>query len=263
MELRRYIFSGLIGMLLLVPISYIFFRFLNLGESITGGVISDFPAAITAILGLLGLDGPIINIIAGILIGLALVFLFPIHWCILYRPDDIGLILAVTLPWILCLAITSALRARSPREGIYTSFAICIGCIILNIIIYFIMPLIVNALAPGYGSATFIILNGLSTGLTDLPYLLAVITAILEACLVGAVFGAFVGSLRYKGMGDAKKKKKIKVKVKEETTETSELISREIDEEKTIVTLASNTCSNCGANFVTEDLFCTNCGAKK
>ena len=257
----RVIKSGLVGMLLLIPMSYISFRLLNLGESITGDLISDFPAAVTAILGLFGLDVPIIDILAGLLIGLALVFFFPIHWCIMYRPEDIGLILAVTFPWILTCVITSALFARSPREGIYTSLAIGIGYIILNLIIFLIMPAIMNAIFPGSGPAAFLILDGLSIGLTDLPYLLAVFTAILEGCLVGAVFGAFVGSLRYKPKGVKEKKKKIKVK--EELTEPSELFPREAVEEESVSAPTSDFCTNCGAKLTADDLFCTNCGAKR
>ncbi|MFX1302447.1 MAG: zinc ribbon domain-containing protein [Promethearchaeota archaeon] len=248
----RVVKSGLVGMLLLIPLSYISFRLLNLGESITGDLISDFPAAVTAIVGAFGLDSPIINILAGIVIGLALVFFFPIHWCIMYRPDDIGLILAVTFPWILTCIITSALFARSPREGIYTSLSIGIGYIIVLTIIYLVI-----ATNP-IGQA---ILDGLILGLTDLFYMVAILTAILEGCFVGVVFGAFAGSLRYKPKGVKEKKKK--VEVKEEPIETTEMFPREVVEEETISSQVSDFCTNCGAKLTADDLFCTNCGAKR
>jgi len=248
----RVIKSGIVGMLLLIPMSYISFRLLNLGESITGDLISDFPAAVTAILGLFGLDVPIIDILAGLLIGLVLVFFFPIHWCIIYRPEDIGLILAVTFPWILTCVITSALFARSPREGIHTSLSIGIGYIIVLSVVY-----VVIAIATPIGQA---IIDGLLLGLTDLYYMVAVLTAIFEGCLVGVVFGAFAGSLRYKPKGVKEKKKK--VKVKEEPIETTEMFPREIVEEETVSTTVSDFCTNCGAKLTADDLFCTNCGAK-
>ena len=253
MGLKRVIISGLIGMLLFIPMSYISFRLLNLGESVTGDLITDFPAAITAILGLFGLNIPILEGIAGILIGLALTFLFPIHWCIMYRPEDIGLIFAVIFPWILTCAIISALRARSPREGIYTSLSIGIGYIIVLSVIYLVI-----AIATPIG---LLIIDGLVLGLTDLYYMVAVLTAIFEGCLVGAVFGAFVGSLRYKPKGVKEKKKK--VKVKEEITEPSELFPREVVEEESVTAATSDFCTNCGAKLTADDLFCTNCGAKR
>ncbi|MFX1593568.1 MAG: hypothetical protein ACFFCL_12830, partial [Promethearchaeota archaeon] len=208
----RVIKSGLVGMIILVPMSYISFRFLNLGESVTGDLITDFPAMITALLALFGLNLPVIDILAGIVLGLALVLFFPIHWCIMFRPDDIMLIIAITVPWILTCVIASAIFAKSPREAIHTSLSIGIGYLMISSVLYLIAVLI----PFGWGIT---IVDGFSEGLTGLPYLLAVLTAILEGCLVGTVFGAFIGSLRYKPEGAKKKKKK--VKIPEETPETT------------------------------------------
>lgn len=250
---KRVITSGIVGMVLFVPLAYISFRFLNLGESITSDLITDFPSALTAILGYFGLDINIIDAIAGMLIGLALTFTFPIHWCIMYRPEDIGLIIAVTFPWILCCVIASALFAHSPRGGIHTSLAIGIGYAIILSLAY----LIIIAIVP-LGSA---ILDGIYIGLTDLPYLAAVLTAILEGCLVGAVFGAFIGSLKYKPKGPkAKKVKRVKIKAEEE--EPTELFPPTIEIESTS-TPEQAFCKNCSAKLTSEDLFCKNCGAKK
>ncbi|MFX1437770.1 MAG: zinc ribbon domain-containing protein, partial [Promethearchaeota archaeon] len=184
-----------------------------------------------------------------------------IHWCIMYRPDDIGLIVAVTIPWILTCVIASALFAHSPREAIHTSLSIGIGYAIIAVVLYILLLVIGSAIGGGIGGILASILDGLMIGLTDLPYLLAVLTAILEGCLVGTVFGAFVGSLRYKPAGAKAKKKK--VKVKEEAEEPSEMFPRESIEEETISTPTSDLCTNCGAKLTVDDLFCTNCGAKK
>ncbi|MFX0106080.1 MAG: zinc ribbon domain-containing protein [Candidatus Hodarchaeota archaeon] len=252
----RVIKSGIVGMVILVPMAYISFRFLNLTEGVTGGLIENVDEAVSSLSSFLGLGGAfIIELIAGILIGLLLIFIFPIHWCLFYRPEDIGLLVAVTLPWILSCVIASALFAHSPREAIHTNLSMGIGYAIVLSVIYLILAI---AIPFGIGPA---IIDGILIGLTDLPYLLAVLTAVFEGCLVGTVFGAFIGSLRYKPKGV--KKKKHKVKVKEEPEEPSEMFPRETVEEEVVGTPTSVACSNCGAKLTEEDLFCTNCGAKK
>ena len=249
----RVIKSGIVGMLLLIPMAYVSFRFLNLTEGVTGGLIANIDDALASLTEDLGFFAILVEFIAGAAIGALLIFLFPIHWCLFYRPDDIMLIIAITLPWILCCVITSAIFAHTPRGGVHTSLAIGIGYAIILSVLYIVLALVLPL-----GST---ILDGLLMGLTDLPYLLAVLTAIFEGTLVGAVFGAFVGSLKYKPKGGKKKKKKVKIKA--ETTETGELFPREITEEKTVSTPTSDFCKNCGARLTDEDLFCINCGAKK
>lgn len=245
---KRVIGSGTVGMLCLIPMAYISLRFLNLGEGVTGGLIQNIDDALGSLSSFVG--GPlgiVIELIGGALIGIALIFLFPIHWCIFYRPEDIMLILAVTLPWILCCTITCGIFARSPKQGIHTSLAIGIGYSIILVIVYFI-------LIAAFGSN--IIVDGISIGLTDLPYLLAVLTAVFEGCLVGAVFGGFVGSIKYKPEGAKRKKKKSKGKVEVSgLSEESKAIESSVLTEET-------SCSNCGAKLTSDDLFCTNCGAK-
>ncbi|MFX1343771.1 MAG: zinc ribbon domain-containing protein [Promethearchaeota archaeon] len=226
-------------MLCLIPMAWISFRFLNLTEGLTGGLIENIDDALNQL-------GKGIAFVAGAFIGLALIFLFPIHWVIFYRPEDIGLIIAVTVPWILCCVIISGIFAHSPKGAMNSSFAIGIGYLIILTIPYLILSLVVPE-----GSA---ILDGLLSGLSDLPYLLAVFTSILEGCLVGAVFGGFIGSLKYKP-GGSKKKSKRKAKV----TEISD-VNRAIESS---VMMDETTCTNCGAKLVSDDLFCTNCGAKR
>ena len=197
----------------LIPMAYVSFRFLNLTEGVTGGLIANIDDAIATLTSSLGGIGLLVQLLAGALIGAVLIFLFPIHWCLFYRPDDVMLIIAVTIPWILCCAITSGLFAHSPRGGVHTSLSIGIGYAIILSLVYIILAVVIPF---GFGSA---ILDGLLIGLTDLPYLVAVLTAVLEGTVVGAVFGAFVGSLRYKSKGGKEKKKKVKQEEKEEVKE--------------------------------------------
>ncbi len=226
-------------MLCLIPMAWVSFRFLNLTEGLTGGLIENIDEALDAAV-------PGLGIILGAFIGLALIFLFPIHWCIFYRPEDIGLIIAVTVPWILCCVIISGIFAHSPKGAMNSSFAIGFGYLIILTIPYLVLALIVPK-----GAA---ILDGLLAGLSDLPYLLAVFTAILEGCLVGAVFGGFIGSLKYKPGGS-----KAKSKRKAKPTEISD-VNKAIE---SAAVMDEMTCSNCGAKLVSDDLFCTNCGAKR
>ena len=232
---------------------WISFRFLNLTGGVTGGLIENIEDAIGVISGLLGTGGVILEILFGMIIGVALIFLFPIHWALFYRPDDISLLMAITIPWILCYVITSGLFVHSPRQGIHISLAIGIGYAIILTVVYLVL-----AIAFPIGSA---LLDGVLLGLTDLPYLVAVLTAILEGSIVGAIFGAFIGALKYKPKGV--KGKKIKSKVKDESPEVSDLFPTENNQENIGLTTTLNTCYNCGARLTTVDMFCTNCGAKR
>lgn len=235
--------------------AYISFRFLNLTSGVTGGLLENFEDALSTLTGLIGFGGPFLEIVAGGFIGLALIFLFPIHWCIYYRPEDVGLIMAVTIPWILCCAITSGLFAHSPRGGINTSLAIGLGYMIPLTIIYLILAAAVPA-----GSA---ILDGLLLGLADLPFLLAILTSIFEGCLVGAVFGAFIGSLKYKpGKGKGVAKPRIQ-KVKDKEDDISEPTFEKFAEVKETAAHSDDYCVNCGAKLAPTDDFCTNCGSKR
>ena len=238
----RVIFSGCVGMLCLIPMAWISFSFLDLTGSVTGGLINNLNVALADIGTLLGLGslGDILGLVASAFLGLILILLFPIHWCIFYRPDDVLLVISVILPWILCCTITSAIFAHSPRGGIHTSIAIGIGYLIPAVLIYLLIPMI-----PMIGPIIGGVVDGAVTGLTDLPYLLAVFTAILEGCLVGAVFGGFIGSLKYKGTGQPKAKKS---KGKVEEGEEPSLDSSEL-------------CPNCKAKLIPGNEFCTNCGS--
>jgi hypothetical protein len=244
-------------MLFLVPMAWISFSFLNLSSGITGGLIEDLEVALNGLIFSLSLPPfmqGLLSFLGSALIGLVLILFFPIHWCLTYRPNDISLIIAVIAPWILCCVITSAIFAHSPRGGIHTSLAIGIGYMIIALSIYFIIPLILNFFLPGLGVGGLVagILDGLSIGLTDLPYALAVFTAILEGCLVGAVFGGFIGSLKYKPKS-AVKKKKVKVKA-----------SPADDDEPTLEkSIDTDYCTHCGAKLTPGEEFCTNCGQKR
>lgn len=247
MGIGRVICSGCLGMLCLIPMAWISFSFLDLTGSVTGGLITNLNDAIVSLGSLLGPDlelvGGILSFFAGAFLGLILILLFPIHWCIFYRPDDVLLIISVILPWILCCTITSAIFAHSPRGGIHSSLAIGIGYLIPAMVIYLVIPFI-----PMIGPIIAGVVDGAVSGLTDLPYLLAVFTAILEGCLVGAVFGGFIGSLKYKPTEGTVQPKWRKSKGKAEEVQEPSLDSSEL-------------CPNCKAKLIPGNEFCTNCGS--
>jgi hypothetical protein len=244
MGFGRVLWTGIVGMIFLLLTSYISFVFLDLTSGVTGGLIENLGDALSSLGSILPGIGGIIGILAPMFLGLVLILIFPIHWCLMYRPDDVMLLISVTLPWILACSMICGINAKTPGKGIRTSLAIGIGYLILALSLYFLLPLI-PIIGPFIGG----IIDGLTLGLTDLPYVFAVSTAILEGCLVGAVFGGFIGSLKYKptGAGSKQKSKKSKTKVED-------------DKEPTLGDSAH--CTNCGAKLVADVDFCTNCGMK-
>ena len=244
MGFGRVLWTGIVGMIFLLLTSWISFQFLDLTASVTGDLVINLNVALGSLGSLLGGAGGIIGILAGAFMGLILILLFPIHWCLMYRPDDVMLLISVTLPWILACSMICGINAKTPGKGIRTSLAIGIGYLILALLVFFLLPMI-----PVIGPLIGGLIDGLALGLTDLPYVLAVSTAILEGCLVGAVFGGFIGSLKYKptGAGSKQKSKKSKTKVED-------------DKEPTLGDSAH--CTNCGAKLVADNDFCINCGMK-
>ena len=247
MGFGRVVWTGMVGMIFLWLTSWISFQFLDLTSSVTGGLIENLNLALASLDTLLP-DAPallinILEFLAGALLGLVFVLIFPIHWCLMYRPDDVLLLISLMLPWILACSMICAINAKSPGKGIRTCLAIGIGYLIIALVIYFILP-VIPVIGPILGG----LIDGAVTGLTDLPYVLAVSTAILEGCLIGAVFGGFIGALKYKPSGESGKQKSKKTKSKVE-----------FDDEPT---LDSAHCTNCGAKLVPGNDFCTNCGMK-
>lgn len=223
---------------------------------ISGGLISN----ITGLFQNIGLGA--LAIIFNSLMGLVVVMLFPVHWVIMYR--DAIVLIGVLAPWIVTCVITSALFAHSPRGGLHTSLAIAIGWMILFIVGYFVLTSVIGRYLPGGAD----LIDVVATAFTDLPFVLAVILAGLEGGGVGGVFGAFIGSLKYKpeGIKASSKPKKVKnVKAKKSKKDKGEKEVKPASPGYTPEPKSSSDafCTNCGAKFVGMDAFCTNCGAKR
>ena len=177
-------------------VSFIFF---DLGNAISGGLFVNLGAALQSLLEseleIAGL-GTLISILIGGFTGLISIIIFPIHWLLIYRPDEIGMAFAMVIPWILAISISAALFAKSAREGIFIGLYLAIGYIIVGVGIYIgITSLISTAAESTIGTAGIV---GAFQGLTGLHPVLALFLSIFEGCLIGGIFGALVGSLKYK-----------------------------------------------------------------
>ena len=254
MGFKRVLGSGIVGMIIFVPMAYISFTALNLLEQVTGGLIQNIDA-ITAIL------PPNMKWVAIIGFGFAGVFLlnmFPVHWALINDPGNIPLLLALVIPWILTAVITAALFAHTPTGGFTSSLAVGIGYFIVMIIIYGIIAALGSRIPIPIDLNSMI--NDISSGMTGLPFLAAAGTAALEGGAIGGVFGAFIGALKYKGQGaPSSKKSKSKGKSKSKSREPGFSGSSAVSSSSAA---ADAFCKNCGAKLVPGDDFCTNCGAK-
>jgi len=184
-KLWRFIWTGIVGMLFMLPIAYATFYFFDLIALLTGGLIQNFFVLARAI------GGPIIGFFISAFIGVFLICLIPVHWALINRPDNVMLMLALILPWIFCCSVMALLTSRNPKEGVFTSLAIGLGLFTIMAIFYFGLAIILARFGGGA------ILDGVAIGFTGLPFLLAAFLATMEGAGIGAVFAALIGSLKY------------------------------------------------------------------
>ena len=241
-------------MLLMVPIAYISFISFDLISLLTGGFITNF-------IGLADTINPVVVFLLGAFLGILVICLVPIHWVLINQPGNWIYLLALALPWIVTCFLTSYLFAHTPRGGIHTSLAIGIGFFVLMLVPYILLAI----LLAQFGGAA--IIDGLSVGITDLPWVLATLCATMEGAGVGAFFGAFAGSLKYKPGKLSKKEKKAKKKKKKEKKkkEQSYIPEPTFDDISTSSRPSASTdnyCLNCGTKLLPGDDFCTKCGSK-
>ncbi len=131
--------------------------------------------------------------------------------------------LAMVIPWILAISISSLLFAKNTRQGIFIGIYLAIGYIILGSAAYLGSTYILQS-ATGTSIGTGVI-DGIFRGLTDLHPLLAIVLASIEGCLIGGVFGALIGSLKYKPGEEEYTPKMRKKKDKPEETSNSDSTS--------------------------------------
>jgi len=246
---KRVLFSGIFGIIIFIPLAYISFKYLGLTEQLTNNFIHGLPEFIEAI-GTMIL-GPILGLIISMLFGVFLIGFFPLHWVLGNDPNNILLLIAVLLPWVLASVIASGLFSHTPRGGFNTSIGMGIGIFIIMIIPY----IAISSLVPIIGKT---LLDGIAQGITGMSYVLTVFTAVFEGALVGAICGAFIGSLKYKGEGGGSSSKS-------KSTGMTTILEPTFDSSKaeTAAAAMDEFCTNCGAKLSSsEDEFCVNCGAK-
>jgi hypothetical protein len=250
-------------MLCLIPLAWFSFNVLDLGAAITGGLFIGIGDGIDTLATMIPpswgfLQGFIPFIVQGLLGIIALLY-FPLHWALYYRPDEIGMAMAIVLPWLLVGTITSALFCKKARQGFDTGLAIGLAYALLVGVFPLILSAILNA-ALGGTIDIMSIINSLFSGMTDLPYWAAVVTACVEGGLIAGVFGALIGSLKYKPEGQLetqkvkkarKKKKEPKIAVAADTSGSSSPMDQ-----------LGMFCPNCRSKVVPGDPFCPNCGTK-
>jgi len=190
MGLGRVIWTGCLGMCCLIPCAWIAFRFFDLGAAITGGLFIDVGSALETALSYYippdagALQGIAPMLVNGIL-GLLMVVFFPIHWSLMYRPDAVDFAIAIVIPWVLVGTLTSALFCKSAKKGFDTAMAIGIGYAIIFIAIPIVLnAILANAMGGTGGFNIMDIFDGIFGGLTDLPYIPAVLFSCLEGGLV-------------------------------------------------------------------------------
>jgi hypothetical protein len=175
------------------------FTFFDLGNAISGSLFVNMGSALSSGFELATGNagaGTLISILIGGFMGLISILIFPIHWLLIYRPDEIGMAFAMVIPWILAIGISAALFAKSAREGIFIGLYLAIGYILAGIGIYVgITALLSSQAETTIGTGAIV---GAFQGLTGLHPILAVFFAVGEGCLIGGIFGALIGSLKYK-----------------------------------------------------------------
>ena len=209
MGIWRVIWTGCLGMCCLVPMAWISFQFLDLTSAVSNGIFIDLGPALNTILTtfLPGALGSVASFLGGALMGIVMILFFPLHWALYYRPGDIPMALAIIVPWILTGTITSALFCKKAKQGFDTGLAVGLG---YGIGITIPVLLLDGFLSGRFGLSIIGVFNGLFTGLTDLPFYLALFTSCIEGGLIGGIFGAFIGSLKYKPGEEGETGKKAK-----------------------------------------------------
>ncbi len=235
--------------------AWISFTFLDLTSAISNGIFIDLGPALNTVLSSFvpGGLGALIPILVGGLLGIVMLLFFPLHWALYYRPDNIMMAVAIIVPWILVGTITSALFCKKAKQGFDTGLAVGLGYAIAVTIPVLALDAFIGS---GVGFSITEILNGVFTGLTDLPFYGALFLSCIEGGLIGGIFGALIGALKYKPDGDTGNGKKGKKSKKAMKVASGAVF----DNEPSIGSSSGNICKNCGSKLGKGDTFCPNCG---
>ncbi|MHA1673375.1 MAG: hypothetical protein ACTSYI_07085 [Promethearchaeota archaeon] len=241
-------------MVIMAGVSFTFFGltnaisgslFVNVGDAISGLLSIAFDSSSLGVFG---------TVIAGGIMSIISILIFPIHWLLIYRPDEAGMALALMIPWVLCIGISALLFAKSAKQGFMIGVWLAAGYIVWGLIIYILLTL---ALAETIGTS---IIDGIFGGLTDLHPVLAIFFASAEGGLIGGAFGALFGAIKYKPSEEGedyamepKKGKRSKKGEKSKKGSSDMTFSKPFDD-KTM-----KKCPHCGANLKKDQDYCLEC----
>lgn len=252
-----------LGCCCLIPMAFIATAYFDLTAAITGGLINGLGSGLTTLLSSftqLGGAGPVLAVFLNGLMGIVVLSIFPIHWLLVYRPDEPMFALAMMIPWILTGFLTAILFAKSTKEGFWMIFTIGIIMSVIGILLIFGLGALGNQI-PGGGAISGVI-DGLFIGLTDLNPIMAILFACLEGAGIGGVFGAFAGAIKYKPGEEEYVAKKASKKEKQKEVKSYDGFGGPSLETTKTTSSSPNNCPYCGTRLSGSVSFCTNCGNK-
>ncbi|TFH29117.1 MAG: hypothetical protein E4G98_04375, partial [Promethearchaeota archaeon] len=141
----------------LIIMAGVSFTFFGLTNAVTGSLFVNVGDAISGLLSL-AFDNANLGVLGTVLIGgivsIISILIFPIHWLLIYRPEEAGMALALMIPWVLCVGISALLFAKSAKQGFLIGVWLAVGYIVWGLIIYILLTL---ALADTIGTS---LING-------------------------------------------------------------------------------------------------------
>ncbi|OLS13070.1 MAG: hypothetical protein RBG13Loki_3300 [Promethearchaeota archaeon CR_4] len=201
--------GGFLGGIFLFFLAWVSFTLLHLGDNITGGLLTNINSLFSLLGDLGGGIGSALGVLLPMLIGDLILMIFPLDWALTYRPDDIGLMFGIILPWAVAGVLVALIFAKNTKQGFFSGISLAIFPIILGIVAIIGLTVLGN----NFGFDIMGIVDGVVVGLVDRTMIFAIVTATLEGGAIGGVFGALIGALKYKpGYIEPSKTKKTKSK---------------------------------------------------
>jgi len=200
--------GGLLGGIFLLLMGWVAFTVFHLADAVTGGLLTN----VSALTSLLGAAMPALGVIVPMILGGLILVIFPLDWALTYRPDDIGLMFALIIPWAVAGVLVALIFAHNAKQGFLCGIALMVYPIILGIIAIAGLNALSNSIGGGLDIGALV--NGVIEGLVDRSLIVAIITATLEGGALAGVFGALIGSVKY-DPGNIGTGKKVKSKSKD------------------------------------------------
>ena len=155
-----WLFTGLVafGLFLIPGVDFV--------GRILGGTIQNVDVFIASMPGPFGALGYLIVT----LVELLLFNTYPLSWVLTWRPWDALTILLMIVPWICGGLITAALVSNGPKDSLFIGIGLIICNILWCLLFFVVLPgVIINMVAGGMDTTVMALLEGLASGLTDMP----------------------------------------------------------------------------------------------